>query len=121
MPSTDEDASSGAEPFGSWVVVVMRSPQTNKPPPASITACVMFWLQALSGSASAWVAQNPGVRHTSMPQPGGGGLISSQAAVVVLHSLHWSHVTVLVVWHCPLLVLQLSVVQALPSLQETVL
>src|SRR5437870_13392039 len=98
MPSTEEAASSGAEPFGSWVVVVMFSPQTKRPPPASITAWVMFWLHALSGSASACVAQKPGVRHTSMPHPGGGGLIGWQTAVVVLHSLHWSQVTVLVVW-----------------------
>src|SRR5437867_10477973 len=105
MPSTEEEASLGAEPFGSWVVVVMRSPQTVRPPAASITAWVMFWLQLLPGSASAWVAQKPGVRQTSTPHPAGGGLIGWQTAVVVLHSLHWSQVTVLVVWHCPEVVL----------------
>src|SRR5438094_5479415 len=98
MPSTEDAASSGAEPFGSCVVVVMRSPQTLRPPAASMTAWVMFWLHALPGSASAWVAQKPGVRQTSIPHPVGGGLMASQTAVVVLHSLHWSHVTVLVVW-----------------------
>jgi len=73
------------------VVFVILAPQTFRtPPPAVITACVMFEL--FDFSTPACVPQNPGVRQIVAPQPGGVGFAGTE-------------------WHCPLAGSQTSVVQ----------
>src|SRR6266850_6487090 len=91
---------STAESSSLRAVLVIRSPQIDStPPPAVITAWVMFEL--LDFSVPACVPQKPGVRQIVSPQPAGDGFAGTE-------------------WHWPVAALQTSVVQMSASWEQEV-
>ena len=121
IASSADAASFGVEPFGCLLVVVMDSPHTFRTPPAAwITACVMFWLHRLLGSASACVVQKPGVRQIAGPlHTGGSGSRSMHCPLAGSHTsqVGSAQITVVGFSHAPVAGTHRSVVQALLSLQ----